>query len=107
MTSSKKEHDDVDTEYHHALKGEYQWLLSDRIADGHALSPARCNRQHTAGTIDRQYHYEIAPDPANWHRESVVCPLGICANKIIPWYDLIGHLIGKGMILLGGARGGP
>jgi hypothetical protein len=33
--------------------------------------------------------------------------LGICANKIIPWYDLIGHLIGKGMILLGGTRGGP
>jgi hypothetical protein len=31
----------------------------------------------------------------------------ICANKIIPWYDLIGHLIGKGMILFGGARGGP
>ena len=26
--------------------------------------------------------------------------LGICANKIIPGYDLIGHIIGKGMILL-------
>ena len=33
--------------------------------------------------------------------------LGICANKIIPGYDLIGQLIGKGMILLGGTRGGP
>jgi hypothetical protein len=36
-----------------------------------------------------------------------VTRLGICAKKIIPWYDLIGHLIGKGMILLGGTRGGP
>jgi hypothetical protein len=34
--------------------------------------------------------------------------LGICANKITPGYELIGHIIGKGMILLaGGARGGP
>jgi hypothetical protein len=33
--------------------------------------------------------------------------MGICANKIIPGYDLSGHLIGKGMILLGGTRGGP
>ena len=33
--------------------------------------------------------------------------LGMCANKIIRTYDLIGDLIGKRMILLGGTRGGP
>jgi hypothetical protein len=33
--------------------------------------------------------------------------LGMCANKIIPGYDLIGNLVGKGMILLGGTWGGP
>jgi hypothetical protein len=33
--------------------------------------------------------------------------VGMCANKIIPQYDLIGHLIGKRMILLGRTQGGP
>jgi hypothetical protein len=34
--------------------------------------------------------------------------MGMCANKIIPGYDLIGNLVGKGMVLLlGGTWGGP
>jgi hypothetical protein len=33
--------------------------------------------------------------------------MGICANKIILQYDLIGHLIGNRMILLERTRGGP
>jgi hypothetical protein len=32
--------------------------------------------------------------------------VGMYANKIIRTYDLIGNIIGKGMILLGGTWGG-
>jgi hypothetical protein len=36
-----------------------------------------------------------------------VSSLGMCANKITPGCDLIGNLVGRGTVLLGGTEGGP
>jgi hypothetical protein len=81
------------------------WTSSERALPLSGAKPKNLTSRHP---MNNSHVADPSQPSAPYHTNAnPLVGMGMCANKIMPGFDLIGNLVGKGVILLGGTWGGP